>query len=70
MEIKNLVTAGPGLVFVVLPEGLAAMTACPQLFSFLFFFMLMLLGVTSVASSFESVVATFTDKFPQMRKWR
>merc|ERR1719357_1446874 len=70
VEIKNLVTAGPGLVFAVLPEGLAAMTACPQLFSFLFFFMLMLLGVTSVASSFESVVATFTDKFPQMRKWR
>ena len=65
-----MVTAGPGLVFVVLPEGLVAMDWCPQLFSFLFFFMLMLLGVTSVASQFEGVVATFTDKYPWVRKWR
>ena len=73
MAIADLVTAGPGLVFVVLPEGLVAMNGqwwCPQLFSFLFFFMLMLLGVTSVASQFEGVVATFTDKFPWVRKWR
>ena len=70
VPIKDLVTAGPGLVFVVLPEGLVAMDWCPQLFSFLFFFMLMLLGVTSVASQFEGVVATFTDKYPWVRKWR
>ena len=39
-------SVGPGLVFVVYPEGLATMPI-PQLWSILFFIMMVLIGYSS-----------------------
>ena len=40
VDVGKVIKQGPGLAFVVYPEAIAAMEACPPLFSFLFFFML------------------------------
>ena len=45
MEIDKVVDAGPGLAFIVYPEAVSAMAVSP-LFSFMFFFMLVLLAIS------------------------
>ena len=64
-----MITAGPGLAFVVYPEGVAEMDVAP-LFSFMFFFMLILLAISSVCGNFECCMSVFFDAFPTMRKHR
>ena len=66
MAIPDVITAGAGLTFVVYPEAVAAMEACPQLFSFLFFFMLVLLATSSVAGSWEVLVGSINDQWPSL----
>ena len=58
--IEEVVQAGPGLVFEVIPEALALMPS-KQLFSFLFFLMLLLLGLTSAVSLVEASIAVVRD---------
>jgi len=65
-EIEDVVSQGPGLAFIVYPEALALMDVAP-LFSFLFFFMLILLAISSVCGSTEALVAAFLDEFPQLK---
>ena len=65
----QVITAGPGLAFVVYPQGVAEMDVAP-LFSFLFFFMLILLAISSVCGNFECCMTVFFDAFPSMRKHR
>ena len=45
VDIDKVVDAGPGLAFIVYPEAVSAMTVSP-LFSFMFFFMLVLLAIS------------------------
>ena len=45
-EVKDVVTDGPGLVFIVYPEAFITMPVAP-LFSCLFFFMLLCLAIDS-----------------------
>lgn len=47
--IAQLFVAGPGLVFIVYPEGLAQMPVAP-LWSILFFFMMANLGFSSAVN--------------------
>ena len=46
VSVDDVIADGPGLVFVVFPHALAKMPI-PQLWSGLFFFMLILLGIDS-----------------------
>ena len=70
VPIEDITKDGPGLVFAIYPQGLAVMNASPQFFSFIFFSMLTLLGVTSVAAVIESVVSMILDQYPKLRKHR
>lgn len=54
---------GTGMIFVVLTEALNHMPAAP-FWSFLFFFMLLLLGVDSQLGSINTLVTTLTDWKP------
>ena len=67
LEVEEVIKAGPGLAFVVYPEAVAAMEACPPLFSFIFFFMLVLLALSSVCGSWETLIGAINDQFPSLR---
>ncbi len=69
VEIPDVITAGPGLAFVVYPEAVTVMDV-PPLFSFMFFFMLILLAISSVCGSWEAFVASILDEFPKLRNQR
>lgn len=69
MPVESVIDAGPGLAFIVYPEAVSTMDVSP-LFSFLFFFMLILLAISSVCGSWEALVAALMDEFPQLRKKR
>ncbi|KAI0218438.1 Sodium-dependent proline transporter [Lamellibrachia satsuma] len=64
LEVKDVAAGGPGLVFVVYPEGLATMPLAP-LWSVLFFFMMLTLGFSSSFSLAEVVFVAVLDEFPQ-----
>ncbi len=69
VEIADVITAGPGLAFVVYPEAVTVMDV-PPLFSFMFFFMLILLAISSVCGSWEAFIASILDEFPKLRNQR
>ena len=54
---------------MVYPEAVTKMDA-PPFFSFLFFFMLILLAISSVCGSWEAFIASIMDEFPKLRKQR
>jgi len=68
-DIEDVVTEGPGLAFIVYPEAVSLMDVAP-LFSFLFFFMLTLLSISSVCASWEALISAWMDEFPVLRKKR
>ncbi|KAF4519723.1 hypothetical protein B566_EDAN017597 [Ephemera danica] len=65
--VENVVTDGPGLIFVVYPQALAQMPLS-QLWSVLFFFMLLCLGLDSQFAIVEVVVTSIKDGFPNWIK--
>jgi SNF family Na+-dependent transporter len=69
VDVADVITAGPGLAFIVYPEAVTVMDASP-LFSFLFFFMLILLAISSVCGSWEAFIASIMDEFPKLRNKR
>ncbi len=68
-DIDEVVTEGPGLAFIVYPEAVSNMVAAP-FFSFLFFFMLNLLAMSSVCAQWEALIAAIIDEFPQLKAKR
>lgn len=52
VEIKEVATEGPGLVFIVYPEAIAAMPGS-TFFSVMFFLMLLTIGLDSSVSPFR-----------------
>ena len=54
---------GAGLAFVVYPEALIKMEWCPPFFSFLFFFMLVLLALSSICGALEVTIGSIYDQF-------
>jgi neurotransmitter:Na+ symporter, NSS family len=61
--VAEVATSGPGLAFVVFPQALSLMPL-PGLFSALFFFMLLTLGIDSAFSLIEPAIAAFLDVKP------
>ncbi|XP_072171035.1 sodium- and chloride-dependent glycine transporter 1-like [Diadema setosum] len=71
LEVEDVVDSGPGLAFKVYPEALSRLPL-PQLWSFLFFFMLLTLGLDSQFAMSEAVITAISDELsPAMRKkWK
>ncbi|XP_045475441.1 sodium- and chloride-dependent GABA transporter ine isoform X2 [Harmonia axyridis] len=61
--IEDVITDGPGLIFVVYPQAIAQMPAA-NLWAILFFFMLLCLALNSQFATVEVVVTSIQDGFP------
>ncbi|XP_044753528.1 sodium- and chloride-dependent GABA transporter ine-like isoform X2 [Coccinella septempunctata] len=62
-SIEDVITDGPGLIFVVYPQAIAQMPAA-NLWAILFFFMLLCLALNSQFATVEVVVTSIHDGFP------
>jgi NSS family neurotransmitter:Na+ symporter len=63
MPMENVTESGPGLAFIVYPAALAKLPVWVNFFGYLFFVVLLLLGVDSAFSLLETVGAALSDKF-------
>ncbi|XP_033102793.1 sodium- and chloride-dependent taurine transporter-like isoform X2 [Anneissia japonica] len=64
IPVDEVARSGPGLAFVVYPEGIAQMPVAP-LWSFMFFFMILLLGIDSEFVQVEGFITAIVDLFPK-----
>ncbi|CAG7732841.1 unnamed protein product [Allacma fusca] len=70
VDVQDVARGGAGLTFVSFAQGLGTFTVVPQLFSVLFYIMLLTLGVGSGVSLSGTVIAVIHDNNPQWsRPW-
>ncbi|XP_067853476.1 sodium- and chloride-dependent neutral and basic amino acid transporter B(0+)-like [Heptranchias perlo] len=62
--VSEVVLSGFGLAFIVYPEALGQLPWAP-LWSILFFFMLITLGLDTQFASLETIITTLQDQFPK-----
>ena len=67
LEVKDIVQSGPALAFVAYPEAVSKMPVSP-LWSFLFFFMLLTLGLDSMFTFVETLTTAIIDQFSLSKK--
>ncbi|XP_067651004.1 sodium- and chloride-dependent glycine transporter 2-like [Haliotis asinina] len=67
--VSEVASSGPGLAFVAYPGGLSQLPL-PQLWSFLFFLMMMTVGLDSQFAWMETVITNVTDQFPAVLRKR
>jgi len=65
-KVKVLASSGPGLAFIAYPAALALLPV-PQLWSVLFFLMMIMLGLDSQYAYVEIIMTGFTDSWPSLR---
>ncbi|RUS76826.1 hypothetical protein EGW08_015412 [Elysia chlorotica] len=63
-NVKDVATLGPGLAFVAYPDGISRLPASP-VWAFLFFFMILTLGMDSQFAMMETVISGISDIFPR-----
>ncbi|XP_071480072.1 sodium-dependent dopamine transporter-like [Diadema antillarum] len=66
-SVDEVATEGPGLVFVTYPEALATMPGS-NVWSILFFLMLLTLGLDSSFGGSEAILTGLSDQFPRAVK--
>ncbi|XP_064636559.1 sodium- and chloride-dependent taurine transporter-like [Lineus longissimus] len=64
IPVSEVAAAGPGLAFIAYPKAISAMPLSP-LWSALFFFMVILLGLDSQFVGVEGFVTSIVDMFPK-----
>ncbi|RUS88663.1 hypothetical protein EGW08_003558 [Elysia chlorotica] len=64
-DVEDVATSGPGLAFVAYPDGISRLDSSP-VWGFLFFFMLITLGMDSQFATIETLISGFCDKFPHV----
>jgi len=65
-HISKVVTEGPGLIFVVLPEAISHMPGS-TFWAIIFFIFIFTVGVDSQFGMFETVMSAMFDQFPAWR---
>ncbi|XP_064621186.1 sodium- and chloride-dependent glycine transporter 1-like isoform X1 [Lineus longissimus] len=68
-DAENVVSHGPGLIFVVYPAALAKMPG-GQFWSVLFFLMVFMVGLDSQFAGVETVITTIVDNNPRLLRGR
>ncbi|XP_011213288.2 sodium-dependent nutrient amino acid transporter 1 isoform X2 [Bactrocera dorsalis] len=68
-NISEVVRSGTGLAFISYPDAIAKFNFVPQLFSVLFFFMLFVLGIGTLAALQSALVTIICDQFKLKRFW-
>lgn len=61
-DIDNIIEAGQGLAYIVYPYAITTLSGAP-FWAILFFFMLVLLGISSTLAMIEVTIASFLDAF-------
>lgn len=69
VPISSVAAEGPGLVFQVYPEAVATLPGS-HIWSVLFFFMLIMLGLDSAMGGLECVITGLMDEFSVYFKWK
>ncbi|XP_067655017.1 sodium- and chloride-dependent glycine transporter 1-like [Haliotis asinina] len=67
MPVDKVVEQGPGLAFIVFPDVVTRLPVSP-LWSFLFFFMLITLGMGSEFALLETIMTAVQDTYPPLRQ--
>ena len=68
-DVEDVVTEGIKMAFVAYPSAVLEMDV-PPLWSFLFFFMLLNLALSSTCGSVENFIAFIIDEWPSLREHR
>ncbi|GBN54243.1 Sodium-dependent dopamine transporter, partial [Araneus ventricosus] len=69
VEVKDVATEGPGLVFIVYPEAIATMPGS-SFWSIMFFLMLLTLGLDSSFGGSEAILTALSDEYPLLKRHR
>lgn len=68
-EVKDVAAGGSGLAFIVYPQVLSTLPV-PQLWTAMFFFMLVLLGIDSLNAGVEALITATVDKWQSLRRFK